>query len=391
MNGESQKPYISEQFNSYRLNQSESIVDHSIQEPKTVEQSEFDKWQNTMKEATQDYLFTSLNNTLLAQTNATIDELHGIIADQLQQLTGSLVCLFSIYNEEEKCLITRNIVTNKNILNQAIQIIGKNIVGFKSPIPDDVAAQMASNQILISSTLTEASGGTISPTTAKFLQNVLKTNLFIGIPFTADGKIFGLAMIAIQNGRPEPSIEMLRFFSTMTSVSMRWKHTNEQLRQKGLHDALTGVYNRRFFDEEMNRLQNSRNYPISILMIDVNHMKKINDSIGHLKGDEVLQIVASIVPKCLRSSDMFARIGGDEFAVLLPQSEAYETQDVITRIQQAIDQYNGKITGDRKTTPSISLSIGMATAETNSQTLKEILTQADLKMYENKRNLLLKQ
>ncbi|MBK5246453.1 MAG: diguanylate cyclase [Peptostreptococcaceae bacterium] len=99
------------------------------------------------------------------------------------------------------------------------------------------------------------------------------------------------------------------------------------------HDGLTGLYNRRFYEEELKRMDNQRNLPLSLIMGDINGLKLINDSFGHEVGDELLKKTANVISKVCQSNDVYARIGGDEFIIILPNSNADDAAKVIERIQ----------------------------------------------------------
>lgn len=98
------------------------------------------------------------------------------------------------------------------------------------------------------------------------------------------------------------------------------------------HDQLTGLYNRRFYEVELKRLDTERNLPMTVVMGDVNGLKLINDSFGHVMGDELLKKVAEVIKKGCRASDIIARLGGDEFVIVLPKTDAFETEQIIKRI-----------------------------------------------------------
>ncbi len=91
----------------------------------------------------------------------------------------------------------------------------------------------------------------------------------------------------------------------------------ETLKYQSFHDSLTDLYNRAYFEEELQRLTNSRDYLITMISTDINGLKLINDTIGHQKGDQLLKAAASVLKESLRNSDMLARIGGDEFFAIL--------------------------------------------------------------------------
>lgn len=156
------------------------------------------------------------------------------------------------------------------------------------------------------------------------------------------------------------------------------KRLEEELRYLSTHDMLTGIYNRAFFETELKRLERSRLYPISILMVDVNGLKNTNDTQGHASGDELLQAAAQVLSACFRPEDIVARFGGDEFAVLLPGLDETAAADVLARVRASQDRYNENSGG-----MSLSLSIGIATAD-KGDTLVDVLSEADRSMYLDK-------
>lgn len=157
------------------------------------------------------------------------------------------------------------------------------------------------------------------------------------------------------------------------------KMAEERLAYLSLHDIMTGIYNRAFFEEEMSRLSRSRIRPISILVMDMDNLKAINDNHGHSAGDRALQITADIVKGCFRSEDVVARIGGDEIAVLLPGLSAEGAVTAKQRILNRISDHN-----NQGTSIQLSLSIGHATTEQGSE-LKKIFKTADALMYKEKK------
>ncbi len=142
-------------------------------------------------------------------------------------------------------------------------------------------------------------------------------------------------------------------------------------------DSLTGLYNRRFFEEEMSRLDSPKQLPISIITGDLNGLKIINDTYGHNKGDEMLIKTAGILKQVLRSEDILARHGGDEFIILLPQTEKQEAQKIVERIKKE----------SQKTAEDdvpVSIGMGAATKSLSSQDIREVVQKADDEMYKNK-------
>jgi diguanylate cyclase (GGDEF)-like protein len=158
------------------------------------------------------------------------------------------------------------------------------------------------------------------------------------------------------------------------------KETEEKLRYMSIHDQLTSLYNRLYFEEEMARLERGRIFPVSVIMADLDDLKTVNDRYGHHKGDELLQESASLFRSCFRSEDVVARIGGDEFAALLPGADEVSSEKVVERINI---RFNGQNSNPDLPTPGIS--VGVCTIQRGGS-LVEALKQADARMYTSKQS-----
>lgn len=143
------------------------------------------------------------------------------------------------------------------------------------------------------------------------------------------------------------------------------------------HDQLTGLYNRRFYEEERQRLDIARNLPFSIVMMDVNGLKLSNDAFGHSFGDQLLQCVAKVIKEEFRADDILARVGGDEFVVLLPKTSEAEVGHIVSRVMHRM-QY------ERIDVLSVSVSMGWATKTEVIQDIEDIFTRAEEMMYSRK-------
>lgn len=166
---------------------------------------------------------------------------------------------------------------------------------------------------------------------------------------------------------------------TVLEITERRRY-EERLRYLSLHDSLTGLYNRAFFQEELHRLGSGRDYPITVLVADLDGLKLVNDVLGHAKGDEMLIACARVLKGALHRSDILARIGGDEFAALLPRTDQKTGESIAQRIRTAADKYN------RRENPELPLhvSVGWATCRDGEEPLEETLRHADEAMYQQK-------
>jgi diguanylate cyclase (GGDEF)-like protein/PAS domain S-box-containing protein len=157
------------------------------------------------------------------------------------------------------------------------------------------------------------------------------------------------------------------------------KLAEERLSFISLHDMMTGLYNRVFFDDELARLDKSRIRPITIVVCDMDNLKQINDQFGHKAGDIALQNIANILQNCFREEDIVARIGGDEFSIILPLVGPELADRIISRINTCIQQKNAQCTAEEK----LGLSTGYCTAGKDDSLLDAFKT-ADGAMYSQK-------
>lgn len=155
------------------------------------------------------------------------------------------------------------------------------------------------------------------------------------------------------------------------------KEKQEQIEYLSFHDHLTGLYNRRFFDEELRRLNTPRNLPLSLLIFDVNGLKLTNDAFGHIAGDRLLKKVAQTMEAMSRSDDIIARIGGDEFVILLPQTKMLEAKELAKRINVALSH-------EHLEAGQISISSGWGVKTLANEEIDEVFKAAENKMYQYK-------
>lgn len=158
------------------------------------------------------------------------------------------------------------------------------------------------------------------------------------------------------------------------------REAEEKLLFISFHDALTGVYNRAYFEEELRRLDGRRGGEVAIAVADVDGMKQVNDTWGHAKGDELLIRVANILRRIVRSGDVVARIGGDEFAIILRNADEAMVASIFDRLNQTLEIE--KQQGD--TAIPLLFSLGFAYAEDPGVAAVTLFQIADNRMYQDK-------
>ncbi|MDP3387458.1 MAG: PocR ligand-binding domain-containing protein [Eubacteriales bacterium] len=166
-------------------------------------------------------------------------------------------------------------------------------------------------------------------------------------------------------------------FATIFSDITERKKVENELLHLSYHDHLTELYNRRYFEEELKKIDRQENLPISIIMCDINGLKMVNDSFGHNSGDELLNKAARTIKKACREEDIIARIGGDEFIVLLPNTTASESTQIANHIKELAS--NEKVANIE-----LSISYGYDTKTDDKQSIVEIISNAENHMYRHK-------
>jgi len=170
--------------------------------------------------------------------------------------------------------------------------------------------------------------------------------------------------------------ELTGFRGIVLDITER-KEYEDKIKYLSFHDKLTDLYNRAYFEEELKRLNNKRNLPISIIIGDINNLKMINDTFGHQHGDQLLCKIASVLQSCFRKSDVISRWGGDEFSIILPHTTRERGIAIIHRMNQECQK--------RSTlTLPLSISMGIATKCDMSENINAVVREAESKMYRYK-------
>jgi diguanylate cyclase (GGDEF)-like protein len=208
------------------------------------------------------------------------------------------------------------------------------------------------------------------------------------LPLVANGESIGLielmakAPIELDADR----LSLARTIANEAAIALENARLYEEARALADRDPLTGFYNHRYlherFGQEALRARRARR-PLSLLMLDLDDFKLVNDTFGHLFGDDVLRWTADLIRQTLRGSDVPARYGGDEFAILLPDAGAEEAALTAERLVTAFAD-SAFTSGSRLPVP-VAIAIGAATFPTDGRTAAELIAVADAGLYRMKR------
>lgn len=195
---------------------------------------------------------------------------------------------------------------------------------------------------------------------------------------------------ADENAFDERSVELAMLFANYLGViferiklEKKIKEQNEEMAYLSARDPLTGLLNRRSFKEYAEKLLSlakRENKRVSLFFIDLKDFKQVNDQYGHVFGDQVLEIIASRIEKSVRSSDVVARFGGDEFVVLAYNCTRHDSTNLAEKMAQSIEEpveYEGR-------TISVGVNIGIAVYPEDGQDIDELIKLADIAMYNAK-------
>jgi diguanylate cyclase (GGDEF)-like protein len=208
-------------------------------------------------------------------------------------------------------------------------------------------------------------------------------------PLIAGGIIIGAVRLQNEVGFWTPERESLleSYLSTTASVLSNLQLLQTMSEQANI-DPLTGLYNRRFcmdYARKLMAMARRKNTPLGFLMLDLDHFKSINDVHGHEVGDRVLKRFARIVTQSMRETNLTARLGGEEFVVLLPDTGADACKLVAERIRKAVLNMNMPQVKE-KPLPAMTVSLGIAVFPEHGTTLEEMLLASDRALYESKRS-----
>ncbi len=223
--------------------------------------------------------------------------------------------------------------------------------------------------------------------TREYLDEGELCRIIISAPLIAKKSMFGL-LIAIHkdNGGfySAEDIQLVTILANQAAIAMENTILYQKLEREAVTDELTNVYNYRFLMSSLeSEIKRARRFKqvFSFVMLDVDNLKEYNDRLGHLSGSQALKEIAEIINTTCREIDLVSKYGGDEFGILLPQTNLTGAQKVMRRVLDAIRQH----AFDGKTSGLLTASAGTASFPRDGNTAKEIISSADKALYQAKR------
>lgn len=195
------------------------------------------------------------------------------------------------------------------------------------------------------------------------------------VPLAPGGKVGGVLCLARKRVFTEIELESAQLLTNIVAIALQNIYTFEWLQQQATSDGLTGIHNHRYFCEMLvNQVNRAERYDetFCLLMMDLDHFKRVNDTLGHQGGDDVLRAVTAVLRKCSRDSDVLARYGGEEFVLILPNTKLAAARALAERIREAVARLDDMPGGVR-----VTISIGVAAFSGPVATADAVLAAAD--------------
>lgn len=207
---------------------------------------------------------------------------------------------------------------------------------------------------------------------------------FISVPMIVRDEAIGV--INVSHSQPDAfqpnDVQLLTILASQAAIALKQTALMRSLEAMAITDESTQIFNRRYFQMRLDdELKRSRRYklPVSLMMLDLDHFKRINDCFGHAVGDEVLRELATLLVHSLRETETIARYGGEEFVVILPTTNADEAAVAAERVRRTIAEH--RFASRDGLSLSVTVSIGLATCPTNSENPSQLLVLVDRALY----------
>ncbi|NLM74854.1 MAG: sensor domain-containing diguanylate cyclase [Clostridiaceae bacterium] len=209
----------------------------------------------------------------------------------------------------------------------------------------------------------------------------------ICVPFLAKGNPLGIVLIehSIRNAFNNENVRLLEIICQQVSIAIENARLYQQMHDLATMDGLTGAYNRLYFQDKLEeefKKAKTAGYDLSLIIFDIDHFKKFNDTYGHLFGDKVLRNISVFISKNLRKEDVFARYGGEEFVILMPHTTLQQAKEKADDLRKGVAEL---LITDQIVTASVNISLGVSSFPVTAGSPNELMKTADDALYEAKK------
>jgi diguanylate cyclase (GGDEF)-like protein/PAS domain S-box-containing protein len=309
-------------------------------------------------------------------------DLFRYIAEKVKSMAVNSIVIVSSYSESSDMLQVKHILGIGERYQDILKLIKADPVGMFFKISREAKEAYLSGRVVNAPmNLHELSFRKISQRVCSRIESLLSVKSIFTIGLCQGDALFGNIAILSPSQLSPFNVSLMETFSNQASVALQRRKAEDQLKYISLHDPLTGLYNRAFFEEEMRRLDMERIESVGLIMCDVDGLKLVNDIMGHKTGDGLLMAVSGIIRDACRKGDLVARLGGDEFAVLLPSINQADLDGICHRIKHTIHTYNA----ENPELP-LSLSIGHTLRSRDDVSITDLFKEADNIMYRQKQD-----
>lgn len=320
-----------------------------------------------------------------------LSEVLSTVINGLSDELGYLYCfVFQVYNFESGTRLKIRAANENNFSVKMHDILQNSIFSYDIPInkEENILVQAIKSKEIVNTKsfkkLFEGAVPEIEPEKLQAIDDLLGNRAISILPIVVQGEHFGcLVTVSIRSEIGSTEKNFLSLFAGQIELAVTIANLFEQIKKQAITDGLTGLFNRRHFDQcltaEVERATRL-NQPFTLVTLDLDHLKKINDTYGHSVGDEAIRQIGVVLKKNARSVDIPARFGGEEFAVILPGIDVEGGLIAAERMRAAIEESHVK------EVEHISASIGVATFLRHTDSIGELLELADQAMYSAKKN-----
>lgn len=308
-----------------------------------------------------------------ASTTLNLDEVLSLVAGKVRNMIGCSTCCIFLLDADSLTLRARMAVgVNDRYFEDATADVGRGLTGMVARTGEGLVAAYTPDDLKF----------------RRLYMQLIELQSVMVTPIAHNGKLIGT--INLYDMRADAfTKEDLRLLSSVApqvGQAVQNSMLFEETRESALTDVLTGLHNARYMllhlEQELSRARRSMR-PVSILGLDLDNFKPINDTFGHQQGDEVLRELGRLFISQVRDYDVVCRYAGDEFVIILPDSDRAEAQETAQRIKDAVDAYDPNFHHDQPI--RIGVSIGVATFPADGVDVRSLISQADAAMYADKR------